>query len=201
MRFGADDARMGDLIADWLPKNGAFLNLQRLKNLQLNTEIATRENLVALRDLMVAAGYKNWKSLGDSSPEMSFTKGESRSMSQSPDISRPEAFLMKMRMLLGLSARPEVITWLLTHPSGHAAEIARDTGWFSKSVQAILNDLEASGMLLSHMDGRKTRFGTDKSRPGDSQGLPVLVNAGDGNQRKMNTSTPVTISRITDHTR
>jgi len=58
-------------------------------------------------------------------------------------------------MLFGLSARPEIITWLLTHPAGHAAEIARDTGWFSKSVQAILNDLEASGMLMSHMDGRK----------------------------------------------
>jgi len=155
MRFGETDARMADIVADWLPKNGAFLNLQRLKNLQSGTKLGTRENLATLGNLMEAAGFRNWKTLGDSSAKSNAGNGQSRSMSQSPDPSRPEAFLLKMRMLFGLSARPEIITWLLTHHSGHAAEIARDTGWFSKSVQAILNDLEASGMLMSHMDGRK----------------------------------------------
>lgn len=155
MRFGASESRMSDIITDWLPKNGALLNLQRLKNLQSNTKLGTRENLTALAGTMESAGLKNWKSLGDSSEKSNLGKSESRKMSQSPDPSRPENFLLKMRMFFGLSARPEVITWLLTHPSGHAAQIARETGWLSKSVQAILNDLEASGMLLSHMDGRK----------------------------------------------
>ena len=181
MRFGDTDARMTDIIADWLPKNGAFLNLQRLKNLQSGTKLGTRENLATLGNLMEAAGFINWKKLSESSEKSNVGGGQSRSMSQSPDPSRPEAFLLKMRMLFGLSARPEIITWLLTHPAGHAAEIARDTGWFSKSVQAILNDLEASGMLMSHMDGRKKIVSVNPRNnilnPGFSDGLRWFTQA------------------------
>ena len=181
MRFGETDARMADIVADWLPKNGAFLNLQRLKNLQSGTKLGTRENLATLGNLMEAAGFRNWKTLSDSSAKSNAGDGQSRSMSQSPDPSRPEAFLLKMRMLFGLSARPEIITWLLTHPSGHAAEIARDTGWFSKSVQAILSDFEASGMLMSHMDGRKKVVSVNPRNsilnPGVSGGLRWFTQA------------------------
>lgn len=183
MRFGATDARMADLVADWVPKNGAFLNLQRLKNLQSGTKLGTSGKLAALGSLMESAGFKNWKSLSDSlaKTDSAFGTGESRSMSRSPDPSRPEVFLLKMRMLFGLGSRPEIITWLLTHRSGHAAEIARDTGWLSKSVQAIINDLEASGMLLSHMEGRKklVRFNSRNSilNPGVSDELRWFTQA------------------------
>lgn len=181
MRFGANDPRMDDVIADWISKNGSFLNLQRLKNLQVSTKLGTSANLADLGKLMEAVGFKNWKSLGASSEKSNGGNAESRKMSQSPDPSRPENFLLKMRMLFGLSARPEVITWLLTHTSGHAAEIARDTGWFSKSVQSILNDLEASGTLLSHMDGRKKIFscnlGNSVLNPSVAEGVEWFTQA------------------------
>ena len=48
--------------------------------------------------------------------------------------------------------------WLLTHRSGHPAGIARETGWFSKSVQAILIDLEAGGFVTSEMRGKRREF-------------------------------------------
>jgi len=87
--------------------------------------------------------------------EVLFEKTAGRGMSQPPDPARAEAFLLRMRLVFGVSARAEVITWLLTHEGGHAAGIARETGWFSKSVQAILNGLEQAGMLVSRVDGKR----------------------------------------------
>lgn len=168
LRFAETDARMADIVADWVPGNGAFLNLQRLRNLQSATHLATPESLATLADLMESAGFRSWKSLRGSSTKISAATviRASGLKSRKPDTSRPEAFLLKMRMLYGLGARAEIITWLLTHPSGHAAKIARETGWFSKSVQAILNDLETCGALISHWEGRK-KIVTPAPRNGD----------------------------------
>ena len=70
---------------------------------------------------------------------------ERRRMSQSPDPSRAAILLCSLRALFGVNARAEIIAWLLTHESGHPAAIARDTGYFSKSVQHTLNEMEDSG--------------------------------------------------------
>ena len=62
-----------------------------------------------------------------------------RGMSQPPDPRARENLLFTLRALLGVNARAEIMTWLLTHDSGHPAAIARDTGYFSKSAQQTLN--------------------------------------------------------------
>ena len=80
-------------------------------------------------------------------------------MSVAPDPTEAESFLFRMRSLFGVNARAEILTWLLTHRSGHPAGIARETGWFSKSVQAILNDLEASGLVYANPQEREKHFG------------------------------------------
>ena len=83
---------------------------------------------------------------------------ELRRMSQSPDPSRAANLLCSLRALFGVNARAEIIAWLLTHESGHPAAIARDTGYFSKSVQYTLNEMEASGHIRSRRDGREKIF-------------------------------------------
>ncbi len=83
---------------------------------------------------------------------------ELRRMSQSPDPSRASNLLCGLRALFGVNARAEIIAWLLTHESGHPAAIARDTGYFSKSVQHTLNEMEDSGHIRSRRDGREKIF-------------------------------------------
>jgi hypothetical protein len=85
-------------------------------------------------------------------------KLELRGMSQSPDPRTRENLLFTMRALLGVNARAEIMTWLLTHDSGHPAAIARSTGYFSKSVQQTLNEMEESGQVLSVRRGREKHF-------------------------------------------
>lgn len=89
---------------------------------------------------------------------------ELRGMSQSPDPSQAANLLCCLRALFGVNARAEIIAWLLTHESGHPAAIARDTGYFSKSVQYTLNEMEDSGHIRSRRDGREKIFWI---KPGD----------------------------------
>lgn len=81
-----------------------------------------------------------------------------RHMSQSPDPQGHENLIFTLRALLGVNARAEIMAWLLTHESGHPAAIARATGYFSKSIQQILNEMADSGQLATIRIGREKHF-------------------------------------------
>lgn len=83
---------------------------------------------------------------------------EFRGMSQTPDSESPHNLIFTLRALLGVNARAEIMGWLLTHESGHPAAIARSTGYFSKSIQQILNEMTESGLVSSIRIGREKHF-------------------------------------------
>jgi len=83
---------------------------------------------------------------------------EFRGMSQTPDSESPQNLIFTLRALLGVNARAEIMGWLLTHESGHPAAIARSTGYFSKSIQQILNEMKESGQVSSIRIGREKHF-------------------------------------------
>lgn len=102
-------------------------------------------------------------------------KLEHRGMSLSPDPRARKNLLFTLRALLGVNARAEILAWLLTHDSGHPAAIARSTGYFSKSVQQTLNEMEESGQVLSARHGREKHF-----RVRANDWLFLLPSAADG---------------------
>ncbi|MBX3740206.1 MAG: hypothetical protein KF712_04400 [Akkermansiaceae bacterium] len=75
-----------------------------------------------------------------------------------PPPDRPANLLLTLRSFVGVNARAEILAWLLARGHGHPAEIARDTCYFSKSVQGTLNEMEQSGMILSGRHGREKHF-------------------------------------------
>lgn len=83
---------------------------------------------------------------------------ELRGMSQSPRPDQAATFLFKLRALFGRQARAEVIAWLLANRSGHPAAIARQTGYFPRTVQLVLNDLCESGHVCAIRSGREKDF-------------------------------------------
>lgn len=106
-------------------------------------------------------------------------KLELRGMSQPPDARTRENLLFTLRAFLGVNARAEIFAWLLTHDSGHPAAIARSTGYFSKSVQQILNEMEESGQILSVRHGREKHFRVHSANwhfllPAPAEGQPVF---------------------------
>ncbi len=161
LRFSFHEARFRGEVLDWLTRNGKLLSVQRAKNFDHAMRVAPPEHVRSLSAFLENAGHPNRKTLGSRVQHVSitdFTAVTLRSMSQPPDPARPEAFVLRMRLLFGVNARAEIIAWLLTHAEGHAARIARHTGWFSKSVQAILTDLEQAGMLVSRTEGKRKNY-------------------------------------------
>lgn len=161
LAFAMDESRFRNGVLDWLKRHGALISVQRMKNLQRERALAPVERVRAVAAFMQEAGHPTWKALNAGDGAMAddiFSENSGRAMSGPPEPARPAAFLVRMRLLLGVTARAEVVTWLLAHGGGHAARIARDTGWFAKSVQAILNDLEQAGMLTSRIDGKRREY-------------------------------------------
>lgn len=86
------------------------------------------------------------------------SRWEPRAHGQAPSPRRPGNLLLTLRSLFGVSARAEIMAWLLTHEEGHPAAIAKATAYFPKSIQATLNDMEASGQIRSERHGREKYF-------------------------------------------
>jgi hypothetical protein len=161
LSFAMGESRLRDEVLDWLKRNGDLLSVQRVKNLNMNMPVAKPEDVRGIAVFMGSQGYGSWKSIApdDTTDKATdFTRYTLRGMSQAPDPVRAEAFILRMRQLFGVNARVEVLTWLLTHPEGHPAYIARDVAWFPKSVQAILNDLERAALVHSHIDGKRKTY-------------------------------------------
>ena len=81
-----------------------------------------------------------------------------RSHCQAPSPGRSANLLLTLRSFFGVNARAEIMAWLLTHEEGHPAAIAKDTAYFSKSIQVTLNEMEASGQLRSQRHDREKHF-------------------------------------------
>lgn len=82
-----------------------------------------------------------------------------RGLSQAPRCNQSTTFLFKLRSLFGRQSRAEVIAWLLAHEHGaHPAEVARQTHYFRRSVQVVLNELELSGLIRSIRRAREKHF-------------------------------------------
>lgn len=83
---------------------------------------------------------------------------EHRGMSKLPEPGNSGNLIFLLRAFMGVNARSEIFAWLLVHGSGYPAAIARDTGYFVKSVHLTLNEMEESGHVLSSRQGRDKLF-------------------------------------------
>lgn len=86
---------------------------------------------------------------------------EPRGMSRPPHPTQPPNLMVSLRALIGVSARVEIILYLAGSPvAAHAAEIARATGYAPRTLQAVLQEMQLSGHLLSQEPvGRRTAKG------------------------------------------
>jgi len=86
------------------------------------------------------------------------TPPERRKMSMPPQPHAATNFLFKLRALFGIQTRAEIIAWLLCHPQGHPAEIARQTHYSKRIIQQTLNELETSGHIISRRSKKEKHF-------------------------------------------
>ncbi len=181
------DSRLFDEILDWLLTNGSWINLQRLCRWQKEKELGASSVLAAIAShLSKESAHAKWKILTRKLEPIAATNvarplfpgvpvlktfdekflqwGWQRSpvkfrgLSQSPRTDQPATFLIKLRSLFGRQSRAEVIAWLLAHESGHPAEMARQLGYFPRSLQVVLNELTLSGHVYAVRAVREKHF-------------------------------------------
>ena len=160
---GVADPRVLAAIADVLGQQVAHRKWRVIAKASVETTPTAPESLFLRSDGKPSA------QIGEAEPifaKHGLLRGklEQRAMSQPPDPRARENLLLTLRALLGVNARAEIMAWLLCHDSGHPAAIARSTGYFSKSVQQTLNEMEESGQILSVRHGREKHF---RVRPQD----------------------------------
>lgn len=102
--------------------------------------------------------------------------------SRAPDATLPINFALRLRQLLGVGTRAEVIRYLLTAEveSASVSQVAASTGFARRNIHEALNSLAAAKVVRVKPVGGEQRFGVDRARWSyllglDAEQLPVYV--------------------------
>lgn len=172
--MGRHDPRLFDECLDWLRKHGSLIHIQRLKTLHVDTGLGDPAVLAAIADWLATVGRQpKWRAIakgksGAATPQPLFGGATAktpdpvflrhgilreqvnlRGMSRTPNPTFPPNLLLALRALIGVGARAEVILCLATGPAVHAAELARLTGYRSRTMQLLLQEMALSGHVLT----------------------------------------------------
>jgi hypothetical protein len=82
-------------------------------------------------------------------------------MSQAPNTELPANLMFRLRALLGVNARADILAYLLTHADGHPPDMARQTGYFPRTVQMTLAEMAYSGKIYAARKGREKHYRVD----------------------------------------
>ncbi len=66
--------------------------------------------------------------------------------------------LLQLRALCGVNVRAELVAYLLTHETGHPAEIARAAYYHKRTVQDVLAEMNQSGVVEIRQTGREKHY-------------------------------------------
>jgi hypothetical protein len=185
---GRWDPRLFDETMDWTLKNCRFINIPRLKSLIKKYGFYNERIIGALANSVMSKNKRlSWRfpfptiesqavplffdqeghPMGGygTSDEIFLRFGYQRGTIQFRGLSRQfnpvmsEASVLRLRSLLGISARVEILLYLLTHKTGHPSGIARDTGYSQKNVQDTLVDMSATEIVnVGALAGRKKAY-------------------------------------------
>ena len=183
--IGQYDQRLFDSMQDWLQKNGRFVNIQRLTNLQKNNEFKKKDILAYIAGNLVSFESKiKWEKLAQNQKNGTDTRQLFRDSSvingQATDQTalqygfirnpykysgkqnsfytrNPAALQLKLRGFFGVNSRAEVMLQLLSHDYCKNQEIAQGSGFSWRSIQDILFEMTFSG-VVSATESRKSRL-------------------------------------------
>jgi uncharacterized protein YegP (UPF0339 family) len=195
-----DDPRLFDEVLDWFAVNSSLVSARRLRAMCVD---ATDERLVeAALAWVKQRGGGVRTSLGGEVPELQeplfrgldapvreedpvfLAYGFRRPLvrpsgkSQPPEPTRPINLAFRLRHLLGLSSRAEVVRCLLTldAPWATAAVVARSAAYAKRNVHDALASLRSADVLTMTAVGPELRYAVDRAHWAaflDVETLPV----------------------------
>lgn len=141
--LGDRDPRLRDEVTDWCVQYGRFLSRARLRNLLKLESMTVRECFGELVATVNAHSGLRWP--GAAEPRAFQPSGKSRI----DDFSAPALVVLRLRALLGVGARAEIIRVLLSNPGAalSAADLADAIAYTKRNTADALNGLGMAGLV------------------------------------------------------
>jgi hypothetical protein len=141
--LGRFDARVLEESLDWCVTNSRFVSSNRLRNLLKAADAPTRDALGRYAATVRKRRRVSWPGVGQP-----YAFSPTR-RSLSPDLKRPALVQLRLRALLGVSARAEVLRWLLAGPDRFVGslELATMSAYGKDNVADTLDLLARAGVV------------------------------------------------------
>lgn len=141
--IGNVDSRLRANSMDWCTANVRFASAFRLRNFAHNASVAMGEAFGRYAATVKAHSHVPWPSLGD--PLAIWT---SERISE-PDLRRPSLIQLRLRALVGVSARAEILKLMLADPERGqvASALAEAAGYGKGSISQSLDLLTMAGIV------------------------------------------------------
>lgn len=146
-------ARLVDVSVDWSVANGRYVNVSRLRHLTRSADSATREALAWYAGRVRDAGGPVWPMAHDLGRDQ-----PSRGRVSAIEVQGPAALLLRLRALVGVNARAEVLLRLAAAPAPAplgVAELARLAGYTKQTIAATIVFLADADAVVIVRDGHR----------------------------------------------
>ena len=152
--LGDADNRLRASAIDWCITNARFASAFRLRNLADQASIATRAAFGRFAATVRAHTKAPWPGQGD--PLTLFHPERIGS----PDLRRPSLIQLRLRALVGVSARAEVLKLMLADPerAQAASRLAEDAAYGKGSVAQALDMLTMAGIVRVQPDANRLLY-------------------------------------------
>jgi hypothetical protein len=159
--LGDADSRLRASAIDWCITHSRFASAFRLRNLADQASPATRAAFGRFAATVRAHTKAPWPGQGD--PLTLLHPGRMGS----PDLRRPSLVQLRLRALVGVSARAEILKLMLADPDRplSASTLAEDAAYGKGSVAQALDMLTQAGIVQVQPDANRLLYRL--SRPGE----------------------------------
>ncbi len=87
---------------------------------------------------------------------------KSKGLSAITPLKNPAALRIRLRALMGVTSRVEIILYLLTHEHAHPRLLARQVHYAQPPIAKAMTDMALSGYISRHSIGREVEYDMDK---------------------------------------
>ena len=152
--LGGADSRLRASAIDWCIAHARFASALRLRNLADRASAATRASFGRLAATVRAHTKAPWPGQGD--PLTLLHPGRIGS----PDLRRPSLVQLRLRALVGVSARAEILKLMLADPDHPqpASTLALDAAYGKGSVAQALDMLTMAGIVQVQPHGNRLLY-------------------------------------------
>jgi len=168
----ATDRRLHSNAVEWSIANARFASTFRLRHFAERSSPAMRAAFGRFASTVKAHARVPWPGQGDPLALLQHDRLES------PDLRRPSLIQLRLRAVVGVSARAEILKKMLAAPDRmqSASALAEDAGYAKGSVAQALEMLTMAGIVLVQPAGNRLQYRL--ARPADlAQALKWLPSA------------------------